>query len=157
MKVITDDLYRRIKEGKQWFYSKTNTQFAGLICRNYPASATLVELYDNCKRVERFGLGFLIQVEAPNKSLNFKLDVRVKPDVSDKDDIDSFPYVSVYVLEQVSGYQRGDVIIVEHLTESRNYDHLASLETPDWYIKFIKKALDTEKGKMFSPDNQIKI
>lgn len=64
MRIFTDDLYRRIKEGECWFYSKTNRVHSGLKCRNNPASATLIEYFNNPRRVELFGLAFLVQIDA---------------------------------------------------------------------------------------------
>jgi len=147
---VSKDLEARISAGRQWLESGLDLSFPGPTVRKHPTSIKVVEFLDAPERVERFGLGCVVTVEAPQQSISFQINIRIKPHRTSAPNTDSYPYVVSYVVNQVQGVE--SLICFDHIIEPQNYASAMSLTVREWYLRWLTLALDRGGGKLFSPE-----
>lgn len=150
LETVSKDLEMRITAGRQWLESGMELGFPGPAVRKCPTSVKVVEFLDTPDRVERFGLGFVVTVEASQQSISFQINIRIKPHRTNAPTTDSYPYVVSYVVDQVRGLE--SLICFDHIVEPQNYVGALSLTTQEWYLRWLSLALDRGGGKLFSPE-----
>lgn len=151
---VTQDLEAKINAGRSWFTSVQGTELVGPLFRGHPTKVCPAQLLDTPNRVERYGIGFRVTVDAPGKPRAFQLNVRVKPGLSEGPKADSHPYVVMYVFDQVRCVD--DEILHETFFKPKQYDSLARLSPRDWYMHWVTQALKTESGKFLADEVLIK-
>jgi hypothetical protein len=148
LQLVVADLEKRIAAGKDWLSSGESLEFAGPPLRNSPTLVQLTSFLDSPRRVERYGLGFIVTVDGPRGPRKFQLNVRVKPTFTDGRKTDSYPYVVSYVVDQIR--RADDEIEHEHFVEPARYVALSRLCVQDWYKNWVDRALRTGSGKFFA-------
>ena len=145
---VSKDLKARIKEGAAWAESEDYLIVGGPEVRGCSTTIRLTEFLDTPNRVERYGLGFQVSVDAPAGMRKFQLNVRIKPELSEGPKADSNPYVVTYVVNQETGAE--DAIQHEQFPDPKNYQAISKLSIQDWCMHWIARALRTGSGKFFS-------
>ena len=133
---IEQGLHKRIEDTRNWVKEHQGEDILGLTFRKHPARLEVVQFLDD-DRIEAHGVRFRLIFGSPAKTFFTDLDVRINPNwlISEGKD-DTAPYIVVYALSENGA---GDSLNWFYFVE---LDQLAeNIETGDWYLSFIKKAI----------------
>lgn len=153
LQAVSSNLEARISAGREWLESTERLVFKGPVVRKCTTSIRLAECLDTPKRIERYGLGFVVTMDAPERPLSFQINIRIKSDITSGPKIDSYPYVVSYLVNQVEGAEL--LICFDHIVEPKSYASAVGLTVQEWYLRWLELALDRGDGKLFTPEVRI--
>lgn len=139
---VERDLQKRIEQAHALWSNGQPAAFPQLTIRRgaqtYDCSVQLIDMIDDEKRVERYGLMFELHLPAQDPKFTARLEVRIKPMLTEGRKVDSPPYVIVYRAEPRPGKEGS--LYWEYFTKPETYKTLVGLDETTWFSRWLQRA-----------------